>query len=314
LSRSVIQCGVCVLAIWAAGCADRGLGLDDPWAYQKPTVAVMAFENEAGFPLEWNLGTGMSEILVDRLLATGRFHVIEHEAAAELVKELQLQSAGATRAQRRARLGRFKNVEYFIRGTVTDFDHVSSGRTNLGVGGLGLFGSRSEAVIVLAIQVIDVESREILCSRRIEKTVGTNDSAVKGVYGDVSFGGRAFYQTPLGEVTAEAMQEAVRTIARSVASRRWHPRIAAVEDDGSIAINGGADRRIQPGREYFVLTAGKEIVDPETGDVLGRTEGGRIARLRVTKVYPRYARAELVQGDLAAVTAGLRCRPVPAGR
>ncbi|MFP4355365.1 MAG: CsgG/HfaB family protein [Phycisphaerae bacterium] len=304
----ILMIPVCLLGL-LGGCAGDGTGLSDPSLYEKPTVAVMEFDSQAGFPLGWSIGSGMSKILEDRLLATGRFHVIEHAEAGKLIQELQLQASGVTRPQQKAELGRFKNVQYFIRGTVTDFDHVGAGESDVAVGGLGLFGARSEAVIVMTIQVIEVESREILCSRRIEKTVGTNDAAVKAVYEDISLGGRAFYRTPLGKVTQEAMGEAVRTVAQTIAAQRWRPRIAAVESDGTVAINGGANRRVQPGQEFYVLTPGQAVIDPNTGDRIGQTPGNRIARIRVAKVFPQYAIAQMVQGDIAAVSVALRCSP-----
>jgi len=40
----------------------------DGAAYIKPGVAVMKFENRAQFDMHWDLGGGMRDILVDRLV------------------------------------------------------------------------------------------------------------------------------------------------------------------------------------------------------------------------------------------------------
>ncbi len=63
----------------------------------------MEFENRANFPLGWNISDGMRDVLVDRLVATGRFSVIERPEINAVMAELRLQNSGATRKQRRAR-------------------------------------------------------------------------------------------------------------------------------------------------------------------------------------------------------------------
>ena len=110
-----------------AGCANSGLPLgSSPEDFVKPSIAVMTFENRAGGARGLNVGDGMKDVLVDRLMATRRFRVIERPEISRVLQELQLQNSGITRAQRRAAMGRIKNVQYLIKGTITDFGHVST--------------------------------------------------------------------------------------------------------------------------------------------------------------------------------------------
>ena len=98
----------------------------NPDDYVKPTIAVMKFENRASFPLGWNLGGGMQEVLVDRLMETNRYHVVERQELDSVMNEIQFQQSGATRPQGKAATGRIKNCQFLIKGVVTDFGHVSS--------------------------------------------------------------------------------------------------------------------------------------------------------------------------------------------
>ncbi|MBS3733877.1 MAG: hypothetical protein KGY99_03015 [Phycisphaerae bacterium] len=281
--------------------------------YIAPSIAVMKFENRAALPVGWNIGEGMRDILVDRLVATERFHVIERPELEHVLKELRFQQTGATREQRRAELGRLKNVQYLIKGTVTDFGHVSTNTGFLGVEDkLGLFGGGNRAVVSMTLYVVEVESGEIVCSESITESVRAGEMNVKAAYKGVGFGGSTFYRTPLGRVTADVIDQCVWQIAQSVAARPWRPMIAQVVDRSTVILNGGRNREVTVGDGYDVRRCGEPIVDPDTGDVIGTSAGGIVGRIYVQEVHERYSVARIVEGRAAEFEVGQRCRPAPA--
>jgi len=304
MKRSILIVAV-VLSAMAGGCVRKK---PDPALFIKPTIAVMKFENRAPFPLNWSLGDGMADILVDRLMATKRYHVVERPELGSVLNELGLQHSGATRERARAALGRIKNVQYLIKGTVTDFGHIATQRGFFRSSSLSVRGSHARAVMGLTFYVVHVESGEIVASDRLQQSVHATDTAVAGRYKGVAMGGSVFYQTPLGEATASVMDRAVSAITKAIASRRWRPKIAMVTREGLVVLSGGADRKVQPGWQYDVLEAGMMVVDPDTGDPLGRRTPRVIGRLCVVKVQPRYSDAEMTAGDLATFKVGLTCR------
>jgi len=297
-----------LIALWVcAGCAG-GLGGRNPEDYVKPTIAVMKFENRAGFALNWSLGDGMQEILVDRLLATGRFHVVERQDLGAVLQELKFQQNGVTRPQGKVATGRIRNCQYLIKGAVTDFGHVS---TNAGgVSGLSwdIFGGSNRAVMGIVLYVIDVESGEIIASENIEESVSARDLSVKAAYSGLSFGGSAFYQTPLGRATRRVVDRAVKRITAAIAAQPWQPQIALVQEDGSVVINGGRDRGVRSGAEFEVVDAGPPILDPATGDAIGQSAGRSIGRIIVHEVRERYCTATVVIGRAADFKPGQPCR------
>lgn len=277
-----------IIALLACGCTSSSSS-DKANDYVKPTIAVMKFENRAPFPLSWDLGTGTRDVLVDRLVQTSRYHVIERPEIDSVLREINFQQSGMTRAQEKARLGQIKNVQYLIKGTVTDFTHVSSSSGFLSTSSFGLFGGSNRAVMAITMYVVDVESGEIVVSETIQESVKASDLNVRAVYKDVAFGGSVFYKTPLGEATANVIDKAVVKVTESIASRPWVPRIAHINEDGSVILNGGADRKLKPGDEYELIEPGQPIVDPDNGDVLAAGAARVIGRVRVTDVQPRYA-------------------------
>ncbi len=56
-----------------------------------------------------------------------------------------------------------------------------------------------------------------------------------------------------------------------------------------------------------VYTEGREIIDVDTNEPLGKTET-LIARIKVEKVSPTISYAKLVDGELSKLSGGLICR------
>jgi len=296
-------------AVWiAAGCGPNGGLGRSPEDFVKPTIAVMKFENRAPFQLGWNLGDGMQEVLVDRLMATGRYHVVERQELASVMGEQRLQQSGATRPQGRAATGRIKNCQYLIKGVVTDFGHVSTSQGgaawNLG----RIFGGSHRAVMGIILYVVEVESGEVIASESLSESVRAGDVSVQAAYRNVAFGGSTFYRTPLGRATAKVIDRAVKRITEVIASRPWQPLVALVQEDGSVVLNGGRDRGVKSGTEFEVLETGPPILDPSTGDVLGHSAGRTVGRVIVRDVHERYSTATIVAGQAAEFRAGQTCR------
>jgi curli biogenesis system outer membrane secretion channel CsgG len=291
------------------GCSDN-FGLGPPDQYVKPTVAVMKFENRAPMSMGWNLGDGTADVLVDKLMATGRYHVVERAELGEVAKELKLQQSGVTRPELRAQKGRVKNAQYLIKGTITDFGIVSGDKGFMGLGGLDFAGGGNRAVMGVTVYVIDVESGEIVCSNSFQESLRAGDAASAANYKSVAFGGSTFYSTPLGKATEKVVKRAVKEITLAIAARPWEPKVAKVQTDGTVLVSGGSDRRVALGSEYQVIRPGEPVTNPDTGDVIGQTAGAIVAHIRIRMVYQQYSEAEVTSGRADAIAVGQRCMRV----
>jgi len=296
-----------LLAVLLAGPGCEGRFGRPKADYVKPTIAVMKFENRAPFPMNWDLGGGMQEMLVHELLRTGRFQVVERAELDYVLREQRLQASGVTRPQGRAAAGRIKNCRYLVKGVVTDFGHVAADRG--GFSGLfwRVFGGSNRAVMGIVLYVVDVESGEVVASESVEKTVRAGDASVQAVYGKVGFGGRAFRQTPLGRATAEVIREAVRRISRVIAAQPWRPRVAQVTADGVVILGGGRNHGLRRGDEFVVVEEGPPIEDPQTGDLLGRAPARPVGRLIVEEVHETWSRTTIAVGTKEDFRPGQRC-------
>lgn len=286
------------------GCSSTIRRAPDP-RYVQPTIAVLSFENRAAGPANWKIGDGIADMLVHALMNTGRYTVIERRELGNVVQEIRLQRDPNFRPEGRAETGRLKNVQYLIKGTITDFGHVSDHRLGFWHRLLRFTEGGSTAVLGMTLYVIDVESGQILASEAIDERVRAGNVAAEGTYKDVAFGGSVFYRTPLGKATRRAISRAVSRIAATIAQERWHPQVAAV-DAHTLVITGGTDRRLRVGDKFQVLSRGPLVTDPDTGDVLGAREARVVGEVIVEEVNARFSVARVIDGSEFKVGQSLR--------
>jgi curli biogenesis system outer membrane secretion channel CsgG len=279
---------------------------EENWLYEKSLIAVVAFENRANFPLDWQLGDGIAQILEDRLYQTGDFRLLDRSDIDAVLAEQEFQRTGRTRSEEVVPANRLKNAHFLVKGTITEFAHVSLAGMDFGIGWFRIGGGGVHAIVSIALKVIEVESGEVVYSRVVEGKAYAGEIDVGAVYAGIALGGYQFEQTPLGRALAEALDVAVDKIDDRIGKRLWRPSI--VEIDGPrIVLSGGADRRIEPGSLWLVRRIGAPVFDPATGDFLGRHAGEELGTIRVTRVEERFSIAEVAIGE--GFEKGQRCEP-----
>lgn len=289
---------VFAIAMVLSGCATQPtVSLPEPPAEDqiRPIVAVSTFENRANFAGQWALGEGMAEVLVSDLVSSGHFVVVERRRLEQLLGELDAQASDYFRESQKADRGRLKNVQYFIRGVITDFSQVAS--SNLHVSGedaAGGYGSHT-ARVALTLTVVEVETGQIVSSISTDGLAKAQTAYGEGQYKGVRFGGDVFFQTPLGVATRNAIRKGLRQLVKEIEKRHWAPHIAKVGDQRLI-VSGGSEHDQRPGMVFAVRKPAQPVTDPATGDVIGRVEGQRVGRIRLTEVRQQMAIAERVSG------------------
>ncbi|MBU1695017.1 MAG: CsgG/HfaB family protein [Verrucomicrobia bacterium] len=261
----------------------------------QPVVAVTDFENLSNFSGQWNLSRDMADLLTALLLDSGRVTVLERRHLGTVVGEIARQGSDLFRREGRVARGRLKNARYLVRGSITDFTETGRASARGGASWLRLFGGGSRARVALVMQISDVETGEIIGSVRAARSVSAGGGGGDARYKNVSFGGEAFFRTPLGRATESALQDAVRRLLKKLPPVAWQPRVAEAGHD-IVVINGGENARVRVGDRFVVREEGREITDPVTGNVLETVPGKIIGRLQVAEVLPASAHAILLEG------------------
>lgn len=261
-------------------------------AQGKVRIAVTAFENKVKTPwwgASWKIGDGLAEMLTSELSKTGQFIVVERQALGDIVKEQELGMSGLVRQETAAQTGQILGAQIVVRGAVTEFEEqASGGGAGIRFPGLGIGGSVNNAHVALDIRLIDASTGQVIASHNAAQSVPSAGGGLGARIGNVTFGGDAFFQTPIGQATRAAMQDALQFIM-ATAFKAVIPSFSIIKvDGGAVYINAGTSSNVRAGDLYMVYSKGEELVDPDTGLKLGSDER-LIGSVQITSVQEKFS-------------------------
>lgn len=99
------------------------------------------------------------------------------------------------------------------------------------------------------------------------------------------------------EIIAQLTRELCRKIAFKLADTISPPRVLSVGKNGkTVTINKGEDTDIFVGQIYEIFALGDEMVDPDTGEVLG-CEEEYVGKVKVSGVRAKFSQAEILENN-----------------
>jgi curli biogenesis system outer membrane secretion channel CsgG len=300
LSRTIFLLLI-ITVLLVAGCATHDGVRPLPRAVRGcniPTIAILDFENKAHFPYHWNLGQGIRDRLVDELVNSQRYTVLNRADIQDVIRELEMQNSPRFRKEGRLDKGRLKNVKYLIKGAVTDFSHVSGGGIRGFAGKIGIGAGGQTAVVSVTLYVTEVETGEVIVSRSFSGKAWADNVDLSATYKGVSFGASSFHRTPLGEATTEVIKKCIESISQAIIQEKWYPSVVKVVGE-TLIFSGGVDRGIKVGSIWSAHEVGEILIDPQTGDELGRLPGRNTGRVEVVEVEGRFSHARIIEGEFA---------------
>lgn len=282
------------------------------WGQAKRRVAVMNFDyatvqsaSAAVFGTNVDIGKGIADMLVDRLVTDGRLSVIERKALDKVLAEQNFSNSDRADPSSAARLGKVLGVDAIIIGSITQFgrDDKSVGVAGSGIGsrlgryGLGSVGTKdAKAVVQVTARLVNTETAEIIAvasGKGMSSRSGVNLFGGGGGYGgagagSVNMNSSNFAETIIGEATNKAVTELAGQLENN-ASRL--PAKAVVIDGlvadasspGAIVLNVGSRAGVKVGDRLQLFRTGKKITDPATGKVL-RSMDTSLGEVVITEV------------------------------
>lgn len=286
-----------VACIMLAGCATI-LGRLPPLPpnSMRPVVAVTDFENQSGFSGQWQLGTGVPDLLVAELLRTERVIVVDRKNLNSVLEEISRQGLDLFRKENRVERGRLLNARYLIRGVITDFTQTRSATGWFRSSGTEAGARAARAVVMIHLTLTDVETGEVLLSIPAEGTARASAGWIDFDYNKTSFGGELFFRTPIGKATQEAIRKAVLQIVTGIPYATWEPRVADVIGD-KVIVNGGENVGIRENDLFEIKSAKVPVTDPITGDVIAWLPGKTLGRISITRVDSSSSEGVVIAGE-----------------
>jgi curli biogenesis system outer membrane secretion channel CsgG len=274
-------------------------------------VAVLKFggTGKYGAYEGWDVGEAIAAQLSTALEQTSCFVVIDRLALSEVLREQELGLAGVVGRDTAARAGGLIGAQILIKGEITEFEPGKKGKgATAGVGlsnvpiGLRVGGNHNVAHVAIDVRLIDASTGQVLFTQSVTSEARTFGLALGIDYRKASIGGDSFEKTPLGEAMREAVGEATGYIVTQMRQVNWTGQVVDVQGS-TVYLNAGEGAGIKVGDTLSIYTVTRELIDPATGQSLGREEK-KLGELRVGRVDQKYAVGELVgefqtrRGDL----------------
>jgi curli biogenesis system outer membrane secretion channel CsgG len=278
-------------------------------AQDKKRVAVMNFDYATVstyvaqiFGSNQDVGKGIADMLVDRLVNDGKYSVIERKALDKLIAEQNFSNSDRADPSSAARIGKLLGVDAIIIGSITEFGRDDKSKSIGGIGaaagkfGIGGVGTKeAKAVVQITARMVNVETGEILASiqgRGESKRSGTSllgggAGSGGGGGGGMSMGSSNFGATIIGEATNAAVTECATGLDAKAAG--LPARVIVIDglvadvDGAHLILNVGANTGVKVGDTLKIASLGREIKDPATGKVLRRTESD-LGTVTITQV------------------------------
>jgi curli biogenesis system outer membrane secretion channel CsgG len=274
----------------------------------KKRVAVMDFDYAtvqggvaAIFGTNVDVGKGIADILVNNLVKSGAYSVIERKALDKILAEQNFSNSDRADPNSAAKLARILGVDAMIIGSITQFGRDDK-KTNVGGGGFGsVFGlggvSKKEAKAVVGInaRVISTETAEILAvaEGKGESTRGgTSLIGAGGGWGGAGAGAfdmssSNFADTILGEAVHKAVDSVSKQLDQDAGKLPTHvvkvEGLVADATGGTLILNVGSKAGVKVGDQLEVRRVTREVKDPSTGKVLRRI-ADKVGMVTITEV------------------------------
>ena len=282
-------------------------------AQQKKRIAILDFDyatvySDVGYIFGSNVdvGKGIADLLVTKLVQGGQYSVIERKQLDKIMAEQNLGASGRVDEATAARIGKILGVDALIMGSIHSFgrdDKSKGGGGGVNVpvpvfGGVKLGSKKAKAQVGINFRMVATDTAEIFAAgdaRGESKREGASIQAtggIKGVYTDGAVGMNSsnFAETIIGEavydcvnkLAAQLEEKATTLPARTAAAVKTEGVIADVSG-ATVIINIGRNAGLKKGDRLEVKRVTREVKDPDTGKVL-RVVSDKVGEIVLTDV------------------------------
>ena len=184
----------------------------DIYTGPRARIAVSAMTGQAS-----DVGRSMGDMLVNELVSTNRFVVLERAIMPEIANELNLSKSGMTHPSASTPSGQLAGADLLIVGNITGFqpnaDGISTGGLGIGRhGGGGVDFRLNRAYVAMDLRIVDVRTSAVVATARVSKYSTDWGIGLSGVGGRWGHHGHHFRALggSLGIYQGQPMEKAIR--------------------------------------------------------------------------------------------------------
>jgi curli biogenesis system outer membrane secretion channel CsgG len=268
----------------AAGPKKRVAVMNFDYGTVKTTVAQI-------FGSDQDVGKGISDLLVQKLVQDGKYSVIERNALDKILAEQNFSNSDRADSATAAKIGKILGIDCIIIGSITQFgrddQHTNVGGGGYGLGRFGLGGvgtSKAKAVVGVSARMINTSTGEILVAvtgtgestRSSTALLGGGGGWSGGGGGSLDMGSSNFSNTILGEAVHKAVDDTGAQLDASVDKiptvKMEVSGLVADVSGSTLIINVGKKSGVHVGDKLIVSRQVRTVKDPTTGKVIKSVE------------------------------------------
>lgn len=178
-----------------------------PYDGPRMRIAVTAFEYRAAKGGH-DIGDGMTDMMTDALVNSGRFIVLERERLAEVMAEQDNLDSGRFRAETVAPKGELEGAQLLVRGSITQFEPDCAG------GSILIAGSK-QSCLAINIRIVDATTGRVVSATTVEGTAANSSVGLIFAGGNLPVGLGAFRRTPMEAAIRNAIEAAVTHVVNT---------------------------------------------------------------------------------------------------
>jgi curli biogenesis system outer membrane secretion channel CsgG len=222
--------------------------------------------------------------LIDRINATRKFDIVSRSDLNEVLKEQGLGDSGNVDPTTAPKIGKLLGAKFILTATVDDFqDYVEKATFE----GTGRSATKRVFRFSIVAKIYDSTSGKLLGTANFQ----TGNDEFKQIQEERN------YSVKNGELSDEMMVAIARSMAQKIAihvADVIFPIRVLIKDDGGVTINRGEGGGVAVGDTFNVFALGKQLVDPDTGEVLGNEEVN-VGKVQITEVDPKFSKAKILE-------------------
>lgn len=219
---------------------------------------------------------GLTAYIVDRLVNSRKFSVLERARLETVVRELDFGESDYANTAKIVKMGQMLNADYVL---VPEIRHFNVRQADKTVPYVNTVRTDFEAVLGITSRIVEVKTSQILASK----------------IGDVRLRSRAKKENPQQEaidfveaVYSRCADDMVGRVLDAV-----YP-IKIVEVNGTTVLVNRGDDFLKAGQRLILFKAGRALVDPDTGASLGQAESV-VGRVEIVRANAKFSEGRVLE-------------------